>query len=233
MSRLPESSLFLASRSPRRRELLAQLGLSPHVITADVDEIAYRNEPPADYARRIATAKAHAGWSRLLAEIGSSVETGGAQRGARDRLLAADTAVVAGGQLLGKPNDAEDAARMLALLSNRTHQVYTSVVLLVGDAGGTSPPAEQNLLCRTEVRMRAISPHEAAAYWDCGEPRDKAGGYGIQGLGALFVERIHGSYSNVVGLPLFETAALLQASGLKLLEASNCRVSPASDSNGG
>lgn len=229
---LPEAALYLASRSPRRLELLGQLGLAPHVIVADVDESAYRNEPPVDYVRRIATAKARAGWTHVGAGLAAGVETSIQRPGVAARLIAADTAVVVEEQLLGKPTDAEDALRMLALLSDRTHQVYTAVSFLVADAGTMARPAEQNLLCRTEVKLRAISTAEALAYWASGEPRDKAGGYGIQGLGALFVERVHGSYSNVVGLPLFETAALLQASGMSLLRPSSGSGPAVPDRNG-
>lgn len=121
-------------------------------------------------------------------------------------ILAADTVVTVDGAILGKPGDAAEAADMLARLSGRWHQVITGVALLGG--------AQRRIGVVTQVRFRAIGPEEARAYWASGEPRDKAGGYGIQGLGALFVERIEGSYSNVVGLPLFETGALLAREGL-------------------
>jgi len=220
--------LYLASRSPRRLELLAQLGLSPQVVAADSDESVAPGESPAAYVARIANAKAQAGWAGLPAPV-------------RLPLLAADTAVVADGQILGKPKDAEAALRMLALLSNGWHQVLTAVCLLApgpgslpapapapapektadlesapgtGAIGANTAPVQRTLLVTTEVQMRSITAAEALAYWESGEPRDKAGAYAVQGRGAIFVEQIRGSYSNVVGLPLFETAALLREQGI-------------------
>lgn len=196
--------LYLASQSPRRLELLAQLGLSPAVIVADIDETPRPHETPEAYVTRIAAAKAQAGWARLP-------ETPTVP------LLAADTAVVIDGRPLGKPADAEAALSMLALLSERTHEVLTAVtVLAVGpDRGG--PPRQCQRLSRTEVQMRQITRGEALSYWESGEPRDKAGAYAIQGRGAVFVESLRGSYSNVVGLPLYETAVLLREQGIEIL----------------
>ncbi|MBK1630863.1 septum formation protein Maf [Thiohalocapsa halophila] len=191
--------LILASKSPRRRELLRQIGLTAEVRSADVDESPARGEAPADYVLRIALAKARA----VRAALG---------RGTAARpVLAADTAVICDDRILGKPADAAEAARMLALLSARTHQVLTGVALLGA--------AERTVVSSTRVWLRAVSAAEAAVYWASGEPQDKAGGYGLQGLGAVFVERLEGSWSGVVGLPLFETAQLLAAEGLPLLSA--------------
>ncbi|MFP4494492.1 MAG: Maf family protein [Halochromatium sp.] len=205
--------LYLASSSPRRRELLAQLGLRPRLVAAEIDETPAPNESAEAYVTRIAHAKARAGWTTLSAP---------AQR----PLLAADTAVVVDDRILGKPVDAEHALRMLALLSGRWHSVLTAISLLSaatdperprgsddGTPGG-QPPREHRVLVRTEVRMRPIGRHEALAYWASGEPRDKAGAYAVQGRGAIFVESLRGSYSNVVGLPLFETAGLLREHGI-------------------
>lgn len=177
--------LLLASRSPRRVDLLATLGVSFAVFDVEVDEAARTAETPQDYVVRLALAKAMAGRARQ-----NSVP-----------VLSADTAVVAKGQILGKPLDFADSKRMLALLADDWHEVLTGVAL-VG--------AETASCCvSSRVRMRALSPAEMAAYWRSGEPRDKAGGYAIQGLAGAFIERLDGSYSNVVGLPLCETLSLL------------------------
>jgi septum formation protein len=180
--------LVLASQSPRRRELLALLGVDFEVRPANVDESPMAGELPEDYVIRVATDKA-----RALA--------------ARQAVLAADTAVVLDGELLGKPATADEARSMLRRLSGRPHTVYSGVVLR--DDSGCR-------VCRvaTTVRFRALGAGEIAAYVGTGEPMDKAGAYGIQGLGGAFVTAIEGSYSNVVGLPLAETLALLRASGI-------------------
>jgi len=188
--------LYLASRSPRRLELLGQLGLRPRVVAADVDETPAAGEGPMEYVRRIARAKACAGAGSLSGRPAHPV-------------LAADTAVVVDGRILGKPAGADDALAMLALLSGRSHEVMTAVAV--------HGRREQCLVSISEVRFRAITPAEAAAYWATGEPRDKAGAYAIQGRGALFVAGLSGSYSGVVGLPLFETAELLREEGVSVL----------------
>ncbi len=195
--------LFLASRSPRRLELLAQLGLRCRVLATDVDETPRAGEDASDYVTRLAAAKARLGRE---------------QADAPWPVLAADTAVVIDGKILGKPTSAADAAEMLARLSGRAHRVLTAVAL---SASGPDAPRVQ--LSESQVHFRLISPAEAAAYWSSGEPCDKAGGYGIQGLGAIFVERLIGSWSGVVGLPLFETAALLSQAGLQILAGGGAR----------
>jgi septum formation protein len=202
----PPRELHLASRSPRRLELLRQLGLAPCVVAADVDESAREGEPAEAYVSRIARAKAHAGWAAVHAE-------------ARLPLLAADTSVVVDEQILGKPAGVDVALSMLALLSGRRHQVLTAVTLLAPGGEDGTAPLERQLICRTEVEMCTITVSDALAYWATGEPRDKAGAYAVQGLGAIFVKAIRGSYSNVVGLPLFETAALLREQGIGVLES--------------
>jgi septum formation protein len=189
-----EPRLCLASASPRRRELLAQLGIAHLVAPADIDERRRDGESPADYVLRMAQEKAQ----RVAADPARSYGL---------PVLGADTSVVLQGRVLGKPVDATESHEMLALLSDRTHEVLSAVTLL-GARGGASR------LSRTEVRFRRVDAAEAAAYWESGEPRDKAGGYAIQGRGAAFVAWISGSYSGVVGLPLFETAALLTDAGL-------------------
>jgi septum formation protein len=194
MSSFDFQPIVLASASPRRRELLAQLGVPHEVLVVDVDETPLPGESPARLAQRLARAKAVAGHAR----------TGGARA-----VLGSDTVVAVDARIFGKPVDRDDALAMLAALSGREHRVLTAVALaLPGTEGAVS-----EALSDTLVRMRSIAPAEAAAYWATGEPAGKAGAYAIQGLGAMFIEHIHGSYSGVMGLPLYETARLLQAAG--------------------
>jgi septum formation protein len=194
MSNFHFPSIVLASASPRRRELLAQLGVPHEVLAVEVDETPLPGEQPAALARRLARAKAVAGRDRA---------------GGPRPVLGSDTVVAVEARIFGKPADRDDALAMLAALSGREHRVLTAVALaLPGPAG-----AVMEALSDTLVRMRAITPAEAAAYWDTGEPAGKAGAYAIQGLGAVFIEHIHGSYSGVMGLPLYETARLLQSAG--------------------
>lgn len=186
---------YLASASPRRRQLLEQLGLRFEVLPADVDETHRPGEAPADYVLRLAAAKA----GTAAARLGDPAA----------RVLGADTAVVLGSMVLGKPRDREEALAMLAQLSGRSHQVLSAVALWHRAALSTA-------LSESHVSFRPITTAEAEAYWATGEPADKAGGYGIQGLGAVFVERLEGSYSGVMGLPLAETAGLLRQAGVSV-----------------
>ncbi|MFO1409528.1 MAG: Maf family protein [Steroidobacteraceae bacterium] len=189
--------LILASASPRRRELLAQIGVRHRVWAADVDERLLGGEAPEAGAVRLAIAKARA----VQALAGTALP-----------VLGADTIVVLDGESLGKPRDRADALDMLARLSGRTHRVLSAVALAT--AAGVD-----HRLSASSVRFRALDAGECAAYWDTGEPRDKAGGYAIQGLGAVFIAGLEGSYSGVMGLPLFETAGLLAAAGISCWEA--------------
>jgi septum formation protein len=184
--------IVLASASPRRHELLTQLGVTHDVLPMDVDETPLPGEPPPALVQRLARVKALAGR-----------ESDGGSR----PVLGADTVVVVDGGIFGKPADRADALRMLMALSGREHQVFTAIALAIPGAEGRVFEA----LSETIVRMRAIHPRQAADYWDSGEPQGKAGAYGIQGLGAVFIEHIRGSYTGVMGLPLYETAQLLQA----------------------
>ena len=185
-------SLCLASASPRRRDLLASIGVPVTVRPVDIDETPLPGESAVAYVTRLAREKALAG-SRL-----SPLPT-----------LGSDTAVVCDGEILGKPEGPEHAAAMLRRLAGRRHEVLTAVAV--------SGPAGVLAACvATRVAMREISDAEAAAYWASGEPADKAGGYAIQGLASVFVERIEGSHSAVVGLPLYETAELLRRQGVAL-----------------
>lgn len=189
--------LYLASASPRRRELLTQIGISHRVVQVTVDEARHTDETPELYVLRLALQKARAGRKRIDAADPCPV-------------LGADTAVVIGGEVLGKPRDREDGVAMLRLLSGVTHHVYTGVAL-VGDHEATR-------LSVSAVSFRPLSREEREGYWQTGEPADKAGAYAIQGRGAIFVSRVEGSYSGVMGLPLFETAELLKDFGLNVLE---------------
>jgi septum formation protein len=189
-----ERPIQLASSSPRRRELLRQIGVSFRVIGADLDETALQGESPLAYVSRLAQAKAQAGWERSRDSDGAPV-------------LAADTAVVLDGRILGKPADMNDAIAMLLELSGRTHEVVTAVAL-------RSSAGIESKVSRSAVTFRSIDPREARAYWETGEPCDKAGAYAIQGYAAIFIVDLQGSYSGVMGLPLFETAALLETAGV-------------------
>jgi septum formation protein len=189
-----EKFIYLASGSPRRRELLQQIGVSFQLVGADLDETALQGESALAYVSRLAQAKATVGWER-------SRNSGGAP------VLAADTAVVLDGKILGKPKGLNDAMAMLLELSGRAHEVLTAVALRT--AAGIDAKVS-----RSTVTFRSIDRSEARAYWETGEPSDKAGAYAIQGYAAIFITDLKGSYSGVMGLPLFETAALLKAAGV-------------------
>ena len=182
--------LRLASASPRRSALLTQLGVAHEIVAADVDETPLAAERPEALVVRLARLKA---------------ERGGADS-ARPS-LGADTVVCIDERVLGKPRDADEAAAMLRMLSGRDHRVLSGVALFAGGAVRTA-------LSESTVRFRELTAAEIADYWASGEPRDKAGAYAIQGLAARFIERLEGSYSGVMGLPLYETARLLDAARL-------------------
>nr|WP_240754711.1 Maf family protein [Parasulfuritortus cantonensis] len=195
-------TVYLASQSPRRLELLRQIGLVPVILPlrhapprADVDETPLPGEPAFEYVRRLARMKAEAG---MLALCGRRLPEG--------PVVAADTTVTLAGQILGKPAHAEEAAAMLRAYSGRTHSVLTAVA--VAQAGEVAVAVSES-----EVRFRTLSEAEISAYVASHEPYDKAGGYGIQGRAALFIEHIAGSYTGIMGLPLYETGALLAGQG--------------------
>lgn len=192
-----ETCLYLASQSPRRRELLQQIGVPHQVISVSVTEMPLPAEPAAAYVTRLAQEKALAGATALAAQGLPSLP-----------VLGADTIVVCDGSILEKPRNAEHAAQMLRQLSAATHQVMTAVAL-------ATPERCRVEMSVTDVVFRALDDAEIAAYWDSGEPSDKAGGYAIQGLGAVFVQQIRGSYSNVVGLPLEQVIVLLREFDLR------------------
>lgn len=182
-------TLYLASGSPRRRELLSQIGVPFRIHSLPIDENVLPGEAPFAYVERLARAKAQVALASL-AQVDDAV------------VLAADTSVVLDGQILGKPLDREDCLSTLRALSGRSHQVLTAVALA----------SHTRMVCQvvcSEVTFRPLAEAEMAAYWASGEPQDKAGGYAIQGLAGVFVRQLQGSYSAVVGLPLCETAELL------------------------
>jgi septum formation protein len=189
----PYDSITLASASPRRSQLLEQIGVRHRVRPTEIDETPRPGEAPEAYVARLAAGKAEAAWA---ADPSRPV-------------LAADTAVALGAELFGKPEDQNDGVRMLAALAGRTHRVLTAVAVRSG--GGL-----RSALSVSDVSFRALTPAECRRYWETGEPRGKAGGYAIQGLAATFITRLAGSYSGVMGLPLAETAQLLAAAGVRL-----------------
>lgn len=202
-----DQKIYLASKSPRRRELLRQIGVEFEILmlreepgrAGVVTEIPHAGEDPEVYVKRIAREKAEAGWNAVL------------WRKLPTRpVLAADTTVTIDGQILGKPADAAEAMDMLRSLSGRTHQVLTAIAVIANDDMNEA-------FSRSEVRFADISEAILAAYCATKEPYDKAGSYGVQGHAAQFIEHISGSYSGIMGLPLFETAKLLQMAGIKTL----------------
>lgn len=193
---LAAPQLLLASCSPRRKQLLAQLGLQFSSVQINVDETLRDESSTQAYVQRLAIAKAQAG-----------VQLHGTQL----PVLGADTAVVLDGKIMGKPKDQDDAFQMLQQLSGRVHEVQTAVAIV-----------QHNIAVETStsrVTFRDISAQEARAYWESGEPSDKAGGYAIQGYGAIFVTHLEGSYSGVMGLPIYETAQLLKKFNISILDA--------------
>ncbi|MEF3075076.1 Maf family protein [Methylobacter sp. Wu1] len=187
--------LILASASPRRKELLDQIKVTYAVNPIDLDETPRINESPLDYVKRVAAEKSAA----CVAQVGVSVP-----------VLAADTAVVLGDLIMGKPKNQQDAIAMLTQLSGRTHQVYSAISLRGHE--------HWRAVSITDVTFRPLTEQEMLAYWHSGEPADKAGSYAIQGVGGIFVASIKGSFSGVVGLPLFETAELLAKQGIELFK---------------
>jgi septum formation protein len=210
--------LYLASASPRRRELLEQLGLACEVVLPEVDEKCLVGEAPRDYVQRLALAKARRGWEMAQGQDG------------RKLVLGADTCIAIDGDILGKPAAEAEALAMLARLSGRSHEVYSAVALMgaieynrlldaAQDQGGVTADALASMVrvSLSRVTFAHLTPRQCQAYWTSGEPRGKAGAYAIQGKAAAFVQHLEGSYSGVVGLPLFETAELLQQHGVEII----------------
>lgn len=200
-------SLYLASASPRRKALLEQLGLSFDVCPVDADESVFEAEVGSCYVERLAKLKANMALDKLRAA--SDID---ASAGRCLYVIGSDTSVVVDGVILGKPLDQNDFSKMMNRLSDSTHEVLTGICVLRYDIS-TGRGAEESLVVSTDVRFKCLSDSEISAYWHSGEPADKAGGYGIQGLGAVLVSAINGSYSNVVGLPVSELKELLVSMG--------------------
>jgi septum formation protein len=194
-------SIYLASRSPRRAELLQQMGVLFSVVPADIDEAPHAMERSDAYVKRLAIEKAQAGYALVLQKAWFEMP-----------VLAADTTVSIDGEILGKPQDDEDAYRMLSLMSGRWHEVHTGIA--VAQAGHVAME-----ISSTMVQMDDLSDAVIRAYIATGEPKDKAGAYGIQGIAGSLIKRIEGSYSGVMGLPVYETAKLLKQAGIALLGA--------------
>jgi septum formation protein len=195
-----ETNLYLASQSPRRFELLTQIGIAFDVLAVDIDETTKNNESAEKYVVRLANEKALAGWNT--------------ENYTQKSVLGSDTAVVIDGEILGKPKNVEDAQRMLQLLSGKTHQVMTAVAL-ASYSQNASKPELNSVLSVSEVTFKTLSPNEIASYVNSGECDDKAGAYAIQGLAAAFITHLSGSYSGVMGLPLYETVELLNNAGIR------------------
>ncbi|HEY8098741.1 MAG TPA: Maf family protein [Methylobacter sp.] len=189
------AQIILASASPRRKELLDQIKVTYKVNPVDLDETPRPDEAPLDYVQRLAAEKSAA----CIAQLGDGLP-----------VLAADTAVVLDDLIMGKPKDRDDALAMLRQLSGKMHRVYSAISLRGHEHG--------QAVSITEVTFRSLTEAEIEAYWQSGEPADKAGSYAIQGRGGVFVESIRGSFSGVVGLPLFETAELLSRQGIRLFK---------------
>lgn len=196
---MQEVQIILASASPRRRELLEQIGIRFLVQTADVDESPLVDETPEALVKRLAIMRAESVWNRRKKAGEKALP-----------VLGSDTVGILNGELLVKPLDFADAKQMLQKMSGRQHEILTAVALVT--ASGSTVVINHNV-----VSFRSISDAEILAYWKTGEPQDKAGAYAIQGRGAIFIERLEGSYSGVMGLPLFETARLLASAGIQTL----------------
>jgi septum formation protein len=187
------SSIVLASSSPRRRELLQQLGVDFHVVAADIEEQARPGEKPGDFVLRMAHEKA----LEVMQKVGSSLP-----------VLGSDTAVILNGQILGKPQNRSDAIGMLSSLSGKTHEVYSAVAVAVSET------EIHEALNVTKVTFSNLEPDWIDSYCNSGDPMDKAGAYGVQGRAAEKISRIEGSFYGVMGLPLYETAQLLKSAGV-------------------
>ena len=188
--------IYLASASPRRQELLRQIGIAFEVMPSNLLEVPQAGERPEDYVLRVARDKAQ--------HVARQVR----ERGLAPRpVLGADTEVVLGDEILGKPRDAQQGQAMLRKLAGRTHEVLTELVLLHEDV-------EHTTLSRSHVTFGPLTDTDIQRYWDSGEPADKAGGYAVQGRAAAFIQHIEGSYSGIMGLPLFELTQLLRQAGV-------------------
>jgi len=190
--------ITLASSSSRRRELLDQIQVSYEVLAVDIDESHLQGESAEQFVRRLAIEKAQAGFRQLPLRP----------------VLGSDTIVISNQQIIGKPQDRQDGIQMLSMLSGTSHQVMTAVAVCNNET-------VHCLLNTSEVVFAELNRAQIEAYWDTGEPVDKAGAYGIQGIAAQFIKNINGSYSGIMGLPLYETAELLKQCGIEILSSSH------------
>lgn len=198
--------IYLASRSPRRRHLIEQLGISYRAINVTVDEQHLAQESPADYVARLALQKARAGWQQL-ARQGIPV-------------VGADTCIVLDGQVVGKPRDKAHGIALLKRYSGNTHSVVSGVAMVgFGKGNRASPLLEQVRVSSSRVSFCDLTDRDCEDYWQTGEPLGKAGGYAIQGKAAAFIKRIEGSYSGIMGLPLHEFSELIAAFGIQWLDS--------------
>ncbi len=195
---MPDSSIYLASASPRRQELLHQLGIGFEVVAPEIHEQPRAGEPAADYVLRVAAEKAHCVARHVRARAGRALP-----------VLGADTEVVIDQEILGKPRNRDHGCAMLRRLAGRTHEVLTALCIVYQGV-------EHNALSENRVTFGPLSEEEIVRYWESGEPADKAGAYAIQGRAAAFVARLEGSYSGVMGLPLYELALLLRHLGMSI-----------------
>jgi septum formation protein len=196
---MDKQTIYLASRSPRRADLLQQIGLNFTVLPSDIDETPLLNELSHEYVVRLAAEKAQACFAKLQMDQANLYP-----------VLAADTTVSVDGRILGKPQDDDDAFQMLSSLAGRWHEVHTGIAVATISGVKTA-------ISTTRVEMPKLSDKKILAYVATGEPRDKAGAYGIQGLASTMIKRIEGSYSGVMGLPIYETAMLLEQAGIRVL----------------
>jgi len=196
---MDKQTIYLASRSPRRADLLQQIGLNFTVLPSDIDETPLLNELSHEYVVRLAAEKAQACFAKLQMNQANLYP-----------VLAADTSVSVDGRILGKPQDDDDAFQMLSSLAGRWHEVHTGIAVATISGVKTA-------ISTTRVEMPKLSDKKILAYVATGEPRDKAGAYGIQGLASTMIKRIEGSYSGVMGLPIYETAMLLEQAGIRVL----------------
>lgn len=202
---MKKQQIFLASQSPRRRTLIEQLGVSYRTITVAVDEQHLIGESPSDYVARLALQKARAGWQQIAAQ-GIPV-------------VGADTCIVLNGKIVGKPVDKAHGIALLKQYSGNTHTVISGVAIVgCADSNPDSPLLEQVRVNSSDVTFRRLADEECEKYWETGEPLGKAGGYAIQGKAAAFIKSIEGSYSGIMGLPLYEFSELISAFGIQWLE---------------
>lgn len=203
MTSTQTTQLILASQSPRRRELLQQMEVSFHVHVVEIDESVAEGEPPEDYVKRMAIEKAAAAYHSLRTEH---------KKFGQLLVLGADTSVIIGDMILGKPSDSTHAREHLNLLSGNTHHVFTAVAIATGTEDDDKPHI-QTTVSRSAVKFASLTSEQIEAYIKTDEPYDKAGSYAVQGLAAQFIKNINGSYSGVMGLPIYETAELLRPFG--------------------